>query len=377
MMFQGSAHVPDDAHIAWLEQMGATQLNGTTDYDRTNFFETVPAAQLETVLWLESDRMGFLLDTLTQKKLDTQRAVVKNERQQTTDTVPYGKADELVVQALFPAPHPFHGAVIGSPHDLDAASLDDVRAFFSHWYAPSNATLVLAGDIDVPRAKAMVSHYFGDLRKAPRPAVPIVPPAKVEKTIVINHVEKVGKLPQLRIAWLTPGFFKDGDAAADLLSLILSSKTGELHERLVTAGELAQSINAAQGSLLQQSIFEIEVTGREGVSTETLLHEVDAELDRIRKNGVGQTELQRARNELETSMMSQLQSTGGLGGKAEMLQLYSFYLNDPGHLPQDVERYAKVTAEDIQAFVKTWLSPDHRVILYAVPSAPQKTGAQP
>ena len=368
MMFQGSLHVPDDAHIAWLEQVGGSAINGTTDYDRTNFFETVPTSQLELVLWLESDRMGFLLDTLTEKKLQTQRAVVENERREKVDTTPYGAAEERMVQALFPEPHPYHSMVIGSNRDLDAASLSDVRAFFQTWYAPANATLTVAGDFDEARTRAWIERYFGPLRKSVKPSLPDVKPAQLTHAVVIHHVERVGQLPQLRVAWHSPGFFQEGDAAADLLSLILSDgKSSRLQHRLLTEKALAQNVQASQESLYQQSIFEIQVTGREHVSTQQLLTEVDAELDHIRRNGVTDEELTRARNHAETTVLSNLQSVGELGGKADTLQLYNHYLGQPNALAQDVGRYARVTSAQVQALARTWLRSDRRVILHAVP----------
>jgi predicted Zn-dependent peptidase len=367
MMFQGSKHVADDAHIAILEQIGGTSVNATTDYDRTNYFETVPANQLETVLWLESDRMGFLLDTLTQKKLDTQRSVVQNERRESFDARPYGAAEERLIQALFPLPHPYHGAVIGSMKDLDAATVQDVRDFFLRWYSPSNATLTVAGDFDPEHAKTLIAHYFGDLRGPPRPVLPQVSPAVVDQAVVIHHEEKVGKLPQLRVAWHSPGFFQEGNAAADLLGLILADgKASRLHHRLVTQKGLAQSVRAAQESLYRQSIFEVQITGRPLVSTDALLHELDAELEDIQKNGVRPQELTRARNRAETALVAGLQAVGGLGGKADTLQVYNHYLGDPGQLEHDLERFSRVMASQVQALART-LSPQHRVVLHAVP----------
>jgi len=181
MMFQGSAHVGDDKHFAILKKLGASFVNGTTSFDRTNYLETVPANQLESALWLESDRMGFLLNTLSKKKLDNQRSVVKNERRQGLETQPYGFAREKMWQALFPQPHPYHGRVIGSMADLDAATIDDVRGFFRTWYSPANATLTLAGDFNSAEVKALVKKYFGSLPTKPKPAAPTVKPIALDE----------------------------------------------------------------------------------------------------------------------------------------------------------------------------------------------------
>ncbi len=377
MMFQGSGHVPDDAHLMLVEELGASSVNATTDFDRTNFFETVPTQQLETVLWLESDRMGFLLDSLTQKKLDTQRGVVKNERRETVETAPYGEAEEALYHALFPLPHPFYGQVIGSMKDLDAASLDDVRAFFRRWYAPSNATLTIAGDFDPAQAKRLVERYFGTLRRVPKPALPDVAPAHLDHEIVIRHEERVGKLPELELAWHTPAFFAPGNAAADILALILTDgRASRLERRLVRQG-LAQSVHASQESLLKQSIFEIRVIGRAGVTTDALLAAVDAELEDIRKRGVSADEVKRAQNRAETLSVSILQAVGGLGGKADTLQTYNHYLGNPGMLAQDLARISAVTPAEVQAFVQSELRPDRRVVLHAVPAPAQGPGTVP
>ncbi|HEX8435972.1 pitrilysin family protein, partial [Archangium sp.] len=204
MMFQGSKHVPDDVHIGLLEQIGATDLNGTTNYDRTNYFETVPSNQLATALWLESDRMGFLLEALDEKKLRNQQEVVKNERRQSVETRPYGVAQEKLWKALFPAPHPYHGKVIGSMEDLDAATVEDVKGFFRKWYAPANATLAVVGDFDEKEARALVEKYFGSLPSGPKPEKPQVAPVKHTQEQVIRHEEKIGTLPMVTLAWLTP-----------------------------------------------------------------------------------------------------------------------------------------------------------------------------
>lgn len=368
MMFQGSKNVPDDVHISLLERIGATSLNGTTNFDRTNYFQTVPSNHLETALWLESDRMGFLLDTLTEEKLRTQQEVVKNERRQTTETAPYGLAEEKAWQALFPAPHPYHGAVIGSMEHLDAATLEDVRSFFRTWYAPSNATLAIVGDFDVDDAKRLVEKYFGSLPTGPKPKPPEVEPVRLDEEIVIRHDETVATLPKLVVQWLTPPIFAEGDATADVLASILASgKSSRLYERLVFDKRLAQSVSAYQQSMGAQSVFTIEATARPGVTTDQLLAEIDAVLDEIREKGVTTAEIERARNKFETQTIAGLQSVGGFGGKADRLQAYNHFLGDPDRLAWDLARYDRVDAEEVQRFARTDLAPDRRVVLHAVP----------
>ena len=215
MMFQGSKHIESDAHFKLLAGAGATGVNGTTDFDRTNYFETMPSNQLELALWLESDRMGYLLETVDQAKLTNQQDVVRNERRQSYENRPYGIVDEAMFQALFPKGHPYHGVVIGSHADIQAAKLDDVREFFRQYYAPNNATIAIAGDIDKAATKKLIEKYFGSLKRGPA-----VPPVKVETPVITSErrlvVEDRVELPRIYMAWITPPFFKEGDADADI-----------------------------------------------------------------------------------------------------------------------------------------------------------------
>jgi predicted Zn-dependent peptidase len=375
MMFQGSKNVPDDVHISMLEQLGATDLNGTTNFDRTNYFQTVPSNHLETALWLESDRMGFLLDALTEEKLRTQKEVVKNERRQGTEAAPYGIAQEKMWHALFPLPHPYHGDVIGSMEDLEAATLEDVKSFFRTWYTPSNATLTIVGDFDVAKTKALVEKYFGSVPGAPRPQKPQVAPVKLTSETVIRHEEKVATLPLLTLAWHSPGYLTEGDATADVLATVLATgKASRLYKRLVLEKQIAQNVDAGQQSIGAQSVFSIEVVARPGVSTDTLRQEVDAVLEEIRKNGVTAEEVNRARTRFDTQFLAGLQSIGGFGGKADVLQNYNHFVGEPSYVAQDLARYEAVTPEQVKRFATEQLRPQARVVLHAVP-APQAPAA--
>jgi zinc protease len=371
MMFQGSQNVADDVHISMLEQLGATDLNGTTNFDRTNYFETVPSNHLETALWLESDRMGFLLPAMTEEKLQTQKEVVKNERRQGVEAAPYGVAREKMWHALFPLPHPYHGEVIGSMDDLNAATMEDVKNFFRTWYAPSNATLAIVGDFDVAKTKALVEKYFGGLPGGPKPQRPEVAPVKLTGEAVIRHDEKVATLPMLTLAWHSPEYLTEGDATADVLATVLATgKASRLYRRLVLEKQIAQNVEATQSSAGSQSVFMIEVVARPGVSTETLQKEVDAVLAEIRKNGITQDELTRARTRYDTRMLSGLQSIGGFGGKADVLQNYNHFTNEPDFLRKDLSRYQTVSTDDVKRYANEQLRTDTRVVLHAVP-APQ------
>jgi predicted Zn-dependent peptidase len=369
MMFQGSQNVADDVHISMLEQLGATDLNGTTNFDRTNYFETVPSNHLETALWLESDRMGFLLPAMTEEKLQTQKEVVKNERRQGVEAAPYGVAHEKMWHALFPLPHPYHGEVIGSMDDLNAATMEDVKNFFRTWYAPSNATLTIVGDFDVAKTKALVEKYFGGLPSGPKPQRPEVAPVKLTGEAVIRHDEKVATLPMLTLAWHSPEYLTQGDAIADVLSTVLSTgKASRLYRRLVLEKQIAQSVEAAQSSAGSQSVFTIQVVARPGVSTETLQKEVDAVLAEIRKSGITQDELTRARTRYDTRMLSGLQSIGGFSGKADVLQNYNHFTGDPDYLSKDLARYQTVSTDDVKRYANEQLRTDARVVLHAVPA---------
>jgi zinc protease len=376
MMFQGSRHVPDDVHIALLEQLGANDLNGTTNYDRTNYFETVPGNHLEMALWLESDRMGFLLEALDEKKLETQKEVVKNERRQGVETRPYGLGQEKLWKALFPAPHPYHGKIIGSMEDLDAATLEDVKDFFRKWYAPSNATLAVVGDFEPTRARALIEKYFGTLPSGPKPETPEVKPVKLTGQQVIRHEETVGTLPMVMMSWHSPVYFSEGDATADVLANVLGTgKSSRLYRRLVLEKGLAQSVSASQQSLGAQSVFTIEAVARPGVSSDALAQELDAVLEEVRREGMTREELDRARTRFETQMLAGLQSVGGFGGKADTLQSYNHYVGDPGYLDEDLARYDAVTPEKVRDFAREYLQPDARVVLHAVPTPRSTTSS--
>ncbi len=257
MMFQGSKHIESDAHFRLLAGAGGTGVNGTTGFDRTNYFETLPSNQLELALWLESDRMGYLLETVDQAKLSNQQDVVRNERRQNTENRPYGIVEQAMYQALFPKGHPYHGVIIGSHEDIQAAKLDDVREFFKQYYAPNNATLAIAGDIDKAATKKLVEKYFGTLKRGPA-----VPPVKVDTPVITAEkrlvVEDRVELPRLYMSWITPAFFKDGDADGDITGGVLGQgRSSRLYKKLVYERQIAQTVNAYQYSTMLGSIFTI------------------------------------------------------------------------------------------------------------------------
>jgi len=364
MMFQGSKHAGDKP-FQLLEGSGATQINGTTDFDRTNYFETMPANQLELALWLESDRMGWLLDKLDEKKLGNQRDVVRNERRQGENS-PYDVVEEAMWHQLFPKGHPYYGSVIGSHADIEAAELADVRDFSKTYYAPNNSTVAIVGDYDPKTIKALVEKYFGPIPAGPAPdkITATQPVITAEKKITVT--DKI-TLPRLYMAWQTAAIFKPGDAEADLLASALGAgRSGRLYKKLVYEKQIAQSVSVNQQSLVLGSVFQIEATAKPNVKLEDLQAAIEEELANIQKTGPTQEELERARNTIVTQRISGMQRLGGFGGVADMLNSYNHYTGDPGFMPKDLARYTNATAASVQKFAQT-LTASSRVVTYGVP----------
>ena len=372
MMFQSSKHVPPDAHLRMMEAAGASDLNGTTDFDRTNYFETVPSNQLELALWLESDRMGYLLEKVDQPALSNQQDVVRNERRQSVENQPYGMAEEVLVQSLFPKGHPYYGNVIGSHEDIQAAKLEDVQRFFRQYYAPNNASLAIVGDFDPAATKKLIEKYFGTLKRGPA-----VPPIKADTPTITAERRQVVQarveLPRVYMAWLTSPIFKPGDADADIVANILGGgRSSRLYKKLVYEKQIAQSVSAQQYSLILGSIFQIEATARPGHTVEELEKALDEELAVLRTKPADARELEQARNRIETGIVGGLEQVGGV---ANRLNTYNHYLATPDYVQQDMQRYRAVTAASIQAFARDQLQPSARVVLHAVPGTPAQPAA--
>jgi zinc protease len=367
MMFQSSKHVPQDAHFRLLEGAGASDINGTTDYDRTNYFETLPSNQLELALWLESDRMGYLLDQIDVASLANQQDVVRNERRQSVENQPYGIVEEAVVQTLFPSGHPYRAYVIGSHEDIQAARLDDVKNFFKQYYAPNNASLAIVGDFETADAKRLVQKYFGTLKRGPSP-----PPIKADTPKITSERRHVVKdrieLPRVYFAWITPPIFKPGDADADVAANILGGgRASRLFKKLVYEKQIAQAVTAQQESLILGSIFRIQATARPGHTGEELERAIEEELQAFRTKPPDAAEVERARNTIETNIVVGLETLGGFGGVADRLNSYNHYLGTPDYLQKDVQRYRAVTPDSVLAFAREQLQPSARVIVHAVP----------
>jgi predicted Zn-dependent peptidase len=360
VMFQGTKHIPEDTWFRYLERVGATDVNGTTNQDRTNYFETIPSNRLELALWMESDRMGFLLDHVDQKTFASQREVVKNERRQNYENAPYGLVPQYVEAAIYPEAHPYHLLTIGTPEDLDNATLDDVKSFFRTWYVPNNATLVIAGDFDKANAKQLVEKYFGPIPSGVLPARRPVPPVRLTGETRIEMRAGV-ELGRVYLAWPTPAFFKPGDGELDLVAHVLTAgKTSRLYKRLVYDMQIAQDVAAWQGSGLLGSKFEIEATAKPGHTPDELLKAIDEELEKARTGGVSDAELARAKTVTLASGVFRLEHDGS---RADMLNTYDLYTGDPGYLAQDVARYQNATADGVRSAMGTYLTPNRVVTI--------------
>jgi zinc protease len=364
MMFQGSGHVGADMHFRYLEEAGASNVNGSTSLDRTNYLEDLPSNQLELALWLESDRMGFLLDRLDQTMLANQQDVVRNERRQSTENAPYGLGEEEVAHQLFPKGHPYYASVIGSHADIQAAKLGDVRDFFSKFYTPNNATLAVVGDIDIDSTKAMIEKYFGSIPRGPDVAAVkvVTPPITAERRLTVtDQVE----LPRVYLSWLTPAFYQPGDAEADMAARILGGgKASRLYKSLVYDKKIAQDVSAHQQSAQLTSVFQIVATARPGHTVEELEAAIQAEIDSLVKSGPTAPEMQSTKSVLFTQMLTQIE---GMGALADLLNHYNHFTGDPGYLNKDLARYEAVTAGAVKEFIAARLTPDKRSVVQVLP----------
>ena len=374
MLFQGSEHVASNEHFELVQRAGGT-LNGSTWLDRTNYFETVPSHHLATALWLEADRMGFLLPAMTQQKLDTQRNVVKNERRWSIDNQPYGTWWERLPALAFPAEHPFHHSLIGSMEDLSEASLADIEAFFATYYTPDNAVLSIAGDFDPAEARAHVARFFGPIpRGRGRPALP---PMTVPERFGAWRRETVPDtvaLPRLFLALRSPVFGSDEYYAASTLGAVLGmGKASRLQQRLVREREIASDAAAFTLDLAKGTdLLVTDVTARPGVAAERLEVETARELDALRRDGVSDEEVRRALALIEIAMVQQLQSAGE---RADKLSMFATYLGDPGLVNVQPDRYRAVTTERVNAFARRALGEDNRASLLYVPREPEAQAA--
>jgi zinc protease len=371
MMFQGSKNVAEDTFFKYLERAGVSARNGTTDLDRTNYFETVPSNQLALVLWLESDRMGFLLDHANEETFASQRDVVKNERRQNYENAPYGLVHQFVSAALYPDGHPYQKLTIGSPEDLDAARLDDVKEFFRRYYVPNNASLVVAGDIDIAAAKALVAKYFGPLARGGDPKVVTTAPEPVAPASALKQerrldVEADVELARVQMTWHSPKLFAKGDAELDGVAGVLSNgKSSRLYKRLVYELEIAQDVSAHQASNMLASTFTVSATLKKGKKTADAIRVIDEELEKLRARPPSALEVERIRNDILTDLIFPLES---VTSRAEQLNRYNQLAHDPGFFEKDIARYENLSPVDIQRAASTYLPKIGRILTLVTPT---------
>jgi zinc protease len=371
MMFQGSKHHDKD-YFSPLQEAGAS-VNGSTNADRTNYYQVVPSNFLELALWLESDRMGYLLDAMTQEKLDNQRDVVKNEKRQRYDNVPYGLVGEKIASLMYPKEHPYSWLTIGSMEDLTAASMDDVQSFFRTYYVPNNATLVLAGDFETKEAKQLVEKYFAPIKKGADIKRPAPPAPKLDKEIR-TAMEDAVALPRVYMVWHTVPEYDKDEAALDMLGSILSSGRGSrLQSNLVFGKQISQDIVASHFSREIAGQFQIVSTARPQKTLEEIEKEVAAEIERIKKEPPTAEEMERALNTREAAFIYSVQT---VLGKADQLNAYATMRGEPNYFEQDLERYRKVTPADVQRVANQYLT-DKKLVLTVSPKAGARGGFTP
>jgi zinc protease len=368
LMFMGSAHAKYGAFDQLLEAAGGTN-NASTAEDRTNYYIDVPSNALDLALFLESDRMAYLLDAMSPKTVDAQRDVVKNERRQSYENAPYGMSSIEIAQMLYPQGHPYRWPTIGYMEDLTAASYQDVVDFFKMYYQPANASLVVAGDIDVARTRAAVEKWFTDVKPGAAPVPPIDYPhpnlTEIKKKTIQDRVQ----LPRLYLTWITPSHFEPGDAELDVLSLLLAGgKNSRLYKRLVYDLQIAQDVAAFQASKALNSEYQIIVTARPTASIDRIRAIVDEEIAKIQQSPPTDREFTRAINQIEASFYDRMERVGDFGGVGDQLNGHYFATGNPGYFNEDLARYRALSAVDIQAMAARFLPLNTRVELIVEPA---------
>ncbi len=381
LMFEGSAHVKEGEFDSLLEAAGATN-NGSTNRDRTNYYIDTPSNGLELALFLESDRMAYLLQSMTPERVNGQRDVVKNERRQGVENAPYGMASIEMDKLVYPEGHPYRWPTIGYMEDLTAASYEDVVEFFRTYYQPANASLVIAGDIDPAKMRPLVEKWFGDVKPGPGVVPPIDAPPATLTEVKRKTIEDRVQLPRLYISWLTPSSYAPGDAELDVVSQILAGgKNSRLYKRLVYDMQIAQDVSAFQASAALGSQFYVIVTARPpdaGTTSQALLERirgiVDEEIATLQKTPPSAREFERAINQVEASFYNRMESVGGSDGKGNQLNSYYFATGNPDYFNEDLSRYRALAATDVQAAAAAWLPAGRRAELSVEPAKSAEPG---
>jgi len=366
IMFEGSAHVPEGKFDQWLEAAGGDN-NGGTTADHTRYWQDIPSNALELALFLESDRMGYLLPVLSQEIVDGQRDVVKNERRQSYENQPYGMDHMVISEHLYPANHPYHWPTIGYMDDLTAASYEDIVEFFKAYYGPDNASLCIAGDFDPGEARSLVRKWFGDV-PAGAPVAPISVPAATlvgEQRLVLQDDVQ---LPRLYMVWHSPALFADGDAEMDILASVLSDgRNSRLYRRLIYDMQIAQDVSAFQASSRLGSSFWIVVTARAGHGLEEIERIVQEEIELLGDLPPAQREVDRAVHQYEADFLARMEQIGGFYGKADLMNMYYYNTGDPDYFEEDLARYKGIGPADVRMAVRRYLLDSGRLVLSVVP----------
>ncbi len=372
LMFSGTKHVKDPDAV--LEQIGASGMNGSTSFDRTNYYVTVPANELPTAIWLESERMGFFLPALDAEKLKIQRDVVSNEKRQRVENVPYGPSQQRLCDLLYPRPHPYYECVIGEISEIQAATLDDVREFFRRYYGPNNASLVLVGDFDPAVARRLIEKYFAPIPRGPEVKRPDVPQPRIGGVIKDTQEDKLAQLPRFQLAWNGLKPFDDDEASGDVLAEVLAGgKTSRLYQLLILDKQVASNVDASNFALGLGGWIQVVATARPGHTAEELRALLQQALDEVKQNGVGAEEVERAKRKI---VAGQLRSLERGSARADLLNGYEMWLRDPGFLPRDLARYRAVTPQSVQAFARKYLPDDRRIEMTIQPTAKRTASAQ-
>ncbi len=376
LMFMGSQNVPTGQFDQLLEAAGADN-NGSTTEDRTNYFEDGPTNALPLMLYLDSDRMGFLLPELTAEKVDLQRGVVQNERRQSYENQPYGLAEENILRRLYPAGHAYSWPVIGSMADLSAATIEDVRQFSRTYYTSTNATMVIGGDVNPVAVRRLVERYFGDVTRGPAVTRTQPPPVNLDADVYATLEDRV-QLPRVYDAWHTARAFSPDDAALNVLADVLASgKSSRLYRRLVYEMQIATQVTAYHDALKADGSFRLSSTARPGHDLNELQRVIGEEIRRLVETGPTAREVQRVINQTDAQFLDRMERVGSFGGKADQLAFYDYFVGTPDYFQTDLDRYRRVTPADVQRVAREYLQ-RHRVVLSVVPQGrPELAATQP
>lgn len=371
LMFEGSEH----SRRSYFEPLQAAggSINGSTSFDRTDYWEVVPTEAATLALWMEADRMGWLLPAVTPERFETQRGVVLNEKRQNYENRPYGLAQFALARALFPEGHPYSWPTIGETDDLLAARVEDAHDFFRRFYHPGNASIVVAGDIGVDEAFTRVEDLFGQIPRGPEIPQIVAPSitARPGRVLLEDRVDA----PRLHMAWPTPPLFANDDAELDLAAdLLANGRLARLYRRLIFDRRVASELAASQSSRELVSVFQIVATAAPGHGVADLQTALAEEVGRLRDEGPDTAELQRARAQAEAAFAFRLVSLGGFGGRADQLNMYNVYRRQPDSFAEDLGRYLRATRESVRDACRRWLDPANATILTVVPTGRQDLG---